>query len=157
MNKPLKAGIVTGACSGLAKLLFNSSVGYDAFDTVRSGSVYSWESRLDGLSEAGLFAGAALTAYGLTKALVDKCMPIASERTSVAASLTAAGALAYGLERKAGLLYDAVCKIGVYDYQIASGLETFVSHGIVFGLIFAGGSLVYDLCSLAAKKPKQNP
>ncbi|GAG52963.1 unnamed protein product, partial [marine sediment metagenome] len=115
------AGIGIGTVGGLGNLVLKSELGRIANDAIRSGSVHKWQDRLEGFSEAGIYAGATLAVYGLTKSFIDKCIPILSERTSTVAGITSATSVAYTLATKTELLKDATQGIGLYDRGIANG------------------------------------
>jgi len=152
MNTKLKTGIILGAGSQLANLVSGSDIGTAAYDKMNAS--YGLEHFINGATQAGAFAGATLASYGLTKTLVKKCIPFASETTSKAGALTTAVSVAYALA-KTDVFRDAMYNMTAYDHQLARGLEAIATVGIAAGTVVTGTLFAKDLYDLASVKVKK--
>ncbi len=153
MKNSLKTGIMTAAGSQLANVVSRSEIGTNAFDKLNMS--YDLEHFINGVTQAGAFAGLTIAAYGLTKAAVEKGVGFASEKTATSAALTSATSVAYALA-KTETFQNALYDVSMYNHQIQNALEAIAAVGITAGLIATGTLLVKDVYDLASSKVKKS-
>ncbi|MFH0752618.1 MAG: hypothetical protein V1914_03410 [archaeon] len=115
---------------------------------------YNLEHFVNGATQAGAFAGIALAAYGLTKKGIEKGIPIASEKTAKAGSLTSALSVAYGLAHT-DIFQNALYNMSAYNHHISNSLEAIATLGIAAGIAVTGTLFVKDIYDFAASKLKR--
>jgi len=149
MGNKLKNGLMIAAGSELANIVSESRVGSDAYDKINAG--YGLEHFVNGATQAGAFAGLALAAYGLTGFAVKKAMPIASEKTAKAASLTSALSVAYALSQT-GVFREALYNMSAYNHQMQRAVEVIATLGIFASLVATGALFAKDVYGYASGK-----
>ncbi len=148
MGNQLKNGLMIAAGSELAHIVSESSIGSNAYDKINADGL---EHFVNGATQAGAFAGLALAAYGLTGFAMKKAIPIASERTAKAASLTSALSVAYALSQT-GVFREALYNMSAYNHQIQGAAEVIATLGIITSLVATGILFAEDVYCYASGK-----